>query len=124
MTNPSQLRYTADHEWLKIEGNEATVGISAYAAEALGDVVFVDLPETGAKLVSGEVCGELESTKSVNDLFAPVDGEVIAVNSAVDDDPSLVNSDPYGDGWLMRVRIDGEPDLLDADAYAELTKSS
>jgi len=124
MTNPSQLRYTADHEWLKIEGNEATVGISAYAAEALGDVVFVDLPETGAKLVSGEVCGELESTKSVNDLFAPGDGEVIAVNSAVDDDPSLVNSDPYGDGWLMRVRIDGEPDLLDADAYAELTKSS
>ena len=120
MTIPSQLSYTEDHEWLSTADGVATVGITQHAAQALGDVVFLQLPEVGATLTAGEVCGEIESTKSVSDLFAPADGEVIAVNGAAVDDPGLVNGDPFGAGWLFRMKPSGLPDLLDAAAYRSL----
>ncbi|WTW97424.1 glycine cleavage system protein GcvH [Streptomycetaceae bacterium NBC_01309] len=106
MSAPQNLLYSKDHEWLTTDGNPAVIGISKHAADALGDVVFVQLPEVGARVTAGEPCGELESTKSVSDIFAPADGEVVEVNSAVVDDPSLVNSDPYGEGWLVKVQLD------------------
>jgi len=125
---PEQLRYTEEHEWVAGLDNEdgvVTVGITAYAADALGDIVFVQLPEEGAAIEAGEPCGEAESTKSVSDLYAPVTGEVTAVNAAVGDDPGMINSDPYGEGWLFKVRIDSDPsDLLDAAAYAKLIEEA
>jgi glycine cleavage system H protein len=124
MTIPAELRYTAEHEWVAVDGPVASVGITDYAQHALGDVVYVSVPAPGTRVTAGEPCGEIESTKSVSDIYSPVDGEITEVNSDVDDDPGLVNSDPYGAGWLMRVRIDDdEPSgLLTADEYAELTK--
>jgi glycine cleavage system H protein len=126
MTVPDDLSYTAEHEWVAIDGAVASVGITDHAQSALGDVVFVSVPTVGAKVTAGEPCGEVESTKSVSDLYCPVDGEVIEVNGAVDDDPSLVNSDPYGAGWLFRVQLTdgaGSPSgLLSADEYADLTR--
>ncbi|SES00700.1 glycine cleavage system protein GcvH [Actinokineospora terrae] len=125
MSNPENLGYTTDHEWVDLgDPAAATVGVTKYAADALGDVVYVQLPEVGATLTTGEACGEIESTKSVSDLFAPADGVVVEINEAVVDTPELVNTDPFGDGWLfrVRVRVDGEPELLDAAAYAEHTK--
>jgi glycine cleavage system H protein len=126
MTIPAELRYTAEHEWVAVDGPVASVGITDYAQRALGDVVFVSVPAPGTRVTAGEPCGEVESTKSVSDIYSPVDGEVAEVNSDVDDDPGLVNSDPYGAGWLMRVRLDdaaAEPaGLLSADEYAELTE--
>ncbi|MEZ5190163.1 MAG: glycine cleavage system protein GcvH [Schumannella sp.] len=122
MTEPSpDLGYTAEHEWVAVDGDVATVGITAYAAEKLGDVVYVDLPKPGSNVASGKVVGEIESTKSVGELFAPVDGEVVESNQAVVDDPTLVNSDPFGDGWLIKVRFAALPELLSADDYAKLT---
>jgi glycine cleavage system H protein len=123
MTELTSLKYTADHEWIALEGDVATVGITDYAAEKLGDVVFVDLPAAGATVSAGQVCGEIESTKSVGELFAPLDGEVIEANDGVDGDPSLVNADPFGDGWLVRLRVDpaAVEALLDRDAYLALT---
>ena len=122
MTVPQQLRYTAEHEWVAIEGQAASVGITEHAADALGDVVYVSPPTPGTKVTAGEPCGEIESTKSVSDLYSPVDGEVTDVNADIEDDPGLVNSDPYGAGWLFKVRLDDEPpsDLLTAEQYAEL----
>ncbi|MBF4463472.1 MULTISPECIES: glycine cleavage system protein GcvH [unclassified Rathayibacter] len=121
MALPSELQYTSDHEWILVEGDTATVGITAYAADKLGDVVFVELPDAGARVEGGTVVGEIESTKSVGELFAPVDGEVLETNSAVVDAPELVNSDPFGEGWLIKVRFETLPDgLLDAAAYSEL----
>ncbi|PPG54082.1 MULTISPECIES: glycine cleavage system protein GcvH [unclassified Rathayibacter] len=121
MAVPTELQYTSDHEWIRVDGEVATVGITAYAADKLGDVVFVELPEAGARVEGGSVVGEIESTKSVGELFAPVDGEVLEANTAVVDSPELVNSDPFGEGWLIRVRFDALPDgLLDAAAYTEL----
>ena len=122
MTVPEQLRYTAEHEWVAIDGQAASVGITEHAADALGDVVYVSPPTPGTKVTAGEPCGEIESTKSVSDLYSPVDGEVTDVNADIEDDPGQVNSDPYGAGWLFRVRLDGEPpaDLLSAEQYAEL----
>ena len=122
MTVPQQLRYTAEHEWVAIEGQAASVGITEHAADALGDVVYVSPPASGTKVTAGEPCGEIESTKSVSDLYSPVDGEVTDVNADIEDDPGLVNSDPYGAGWLFKVRLDDEPpsDLLTAEQYAEL----
>ncbi|MET8959918.1 glycine cleavage system protein GcvH [Streptomyces sp. NPDC004074] len=119
MSNPQQLRYSKEHEWLSAaEDGVATVGITEHAANALGDVVFVQLPEVGDTVVAGETCGELESTKSVSDLYSPVGGEVTAVNEDVVDDPSLVNSAPFAGGWLFKVRVTEEPaDLLTADEY-------
>ncbi|KQQ22902.1 glycine cleavage system protein GcvH [Rathayibacter caricis DSM 15933] len=121
MAVPSDLQYTSDHEWIAVDGDVATVGITAYAADKLGDVVFVELPDAGSRVEGGSVVGEIESTKSVGELFAPVDGEVLEVNSGVVDSPELVNSDPFGEGWLIKVRFDALPDgLLDAAAYGEL----
>ncbi|MEV7676748.1 glycine cleavage system protein GcvH [Streptomyces sp. NPDC000963] len=120
MSNPQQLRYTKEHEWLSdaVDG-VATVGITEFAANALGDVVYAQLPEVGDTVTAGETCGELESTKSVSDLYSPVSGEIVAANQDVVDDPSLVNTAPFEGGWLFKVRVAGEPDdLLTADEYA------
>lgn len=122
MSLPADLLYTKDHEWLRVEGDTATVGITGFAAEALGDVVYVDLPEAGSTVTAGESCGEIESTKSVSDLYAPTDGEVLEANDAVIQDPSLVNSDPFGTGWLLRLRVASTDELLDADEYAKLVE--
>ncbi|GES32142.1 glycine cleavage system protein GcvH [Streptomyces angustmyceticus] len=120
MSNPQQLRYSKEHEWLSgAEDGVSTVGITEHAANALGDVVYVQLPEVGATVAAGETCGELESTKSVSDLYSPVDGEITEVNEDVVNDPSLVNSAPFEGGWLFKVKISGEPgELLSADEYA------
>ncbi|CAM5233116.1 Glycine cleavage system H protein OS=Streptomyces tendae OX=1932 GN=gcvH PE=3 SV=1 [Streptomyces tendae] len=119
MSNPQQLRYSKEHEWLSgAEDGVSTVGITEHAANALGDVVFVQLPEVGDSVTAGETCGELESTKSVSDLYSPVSGEITEVNEDVVNDPSLVNSAPFEGGWLFKVRISDEPaDLLSADEY-------
>ncbi|MFF0472920.1 glycine cleavage system protein GcvH [Streptomyces sp. NPDC004284] len=123
MSNPQQLSYTKEHEWLSaVEDGVATVGITEFAANALGDVVYAQLPEVGETVTEGETCGELESTKSVSDLYSPVTGEVVEANQDVVDDPSLVNSAPFEGGWLFKVRISEEPkDLLSIDQYTELT---
>ncbi|MFG2887681.1 glycine cleavage system protein GcvH [Streptomyces sp. NPDC048297] len=124
MSLPTDLKYTGDHEWIATDGDVSTVGVTAHAADALGDVVYLDLPAVGATISAGEACGEIESTKSVSDLFAPADGEVVEINEAAVADPGLVNSDPFGAGWLFRLRITGAPDLLDATAYAALTEGA
>ncbi|MEC4016279.1 glycine cleavage system protein GcvH [Streptomyces sp. H27-D2] len=123
MSNPQQLRYSKEHEWLTapVEG-VSTVGITSHAADALGDVVFVQLPEVGDTVTAGETCGELESTKSVSDLYAPVTGEITETNQDVVDDPALVNSAPFEGGWLFKVKVEKEPaDLLSADEYTAFT---
>jgi glycine cleavage system H protein len=120
MSLPSDLSYTSDHEWIAADGDVSTVGITAHAAEALGDVVFLSLPAVGSTIAAGEPCGEIESTKSVSDLFAPADGEVLEINEAAIADPAVVNRDPFGEGWLYRMRITKGVDLLDATAYAAL----
>ena len=132
MSNPAELRYTAEHEWVSVEGTVASVGITEYAAQQLGDVVYVSLPAVGATVTAGEPCGEVESVKSVSDLYSPVDGEVTEINTELGDDPSLVNAEPYTAGWMFRVRVaedgNGEADLptdlLSAAEYEELTKSA
>jgi glycine cleavage system H protein len=121
MSLPNDLGYTAEHEWLRIDGDEATVGITAYAAEKLGDVVYVDLPKVGQKVTAGSVVGEIESTKSVGELFAPASGTVTATNDSVVASPELVNHDAFGQGWLIKMTIDEAPTLLTADEYAALT---
>jgi glycine cleavage system H protein len=121
MANPTNLKYTDEHEWLLVQGDSATVGITAYAAEKLGDVVYVDLPAVGAAVTAGTVVGEIESTKSVGELYAPASGTVLEVNDAVVASPELVNDDPFGAGWLIKISIDELPALLDADAYTALT---
>ena len=125
MSIPENLQYTKEHEWLKVEDGVATVGITAFAAESLGDIVFVQLPDTGSTITAGEVFGEVESTKSVSELYAPVSGEVVEVNGTTSDTPEVINSDPYTEGWLLKVRLTGDvPDLLDAAAYAQLTQEN
>jgi glycine cleavage system H protein len=122
--NPSDLKYTAEHEWVRDPGEQegaVRVGITDHAQQALGDIVYVDLPEVDATIEAGAPCGELESTKSVSDVYAPVSGRVVAVNDGLQTTPELVNSDPYGDGWLFEVVPDDDQavgELLDADAYA------
>ncbi|CAG7611491.1 glycine cleavage system protein GcvH [Leucobacter soli] len=111
------LRYSAEHEWIA-DGSPTVVGVSEVAADALGEVVYIELPEVGARVTAGEVCGEIESTKSVSELFSPVTGEVVEVNEALADDPALVNSDPYGAAWLFRVAVEAEGPLLSAEEYA------
>jgi glycine cleavage system H protein len=121
MAAPEELQYTAEHEWVLVEGDVATVGITAYAAEKLGDVVFVELPAVGSDVAEGAVVGEIESTKSVGELFAPVKGTVAEATQAVVDAPELVNSDPYGDGWLIKVTL-ADPELAEGPqllSYAE-----
>jgi glycine cleavage system H protein len=121
---PDDLRYTAEHEWVReLDVGLVRVGITDHAQQQLGDVVFVQLPEVGTVLAAGEVMGEVESTKSVSELFAPVAGEVTAVNTALDADPGLVNSGPYEDGWMVEVRPSGDTvELLDAAGYRELSE--
>jgi glycine cleavage system H protein len=121
MANSSDLQYTADHEWVLVEGNVATIGVTQFAADQLGDIVYVDLPKIGATIAQGKIIGEIESTKSVGELFAPVDGTVIAANEAVVATPELVNSDPVGEGWLIKVEFATLPELLDLASYTALT---
>ncbi len=123
MSFPEDLKYSTDHEWVR-GGNAQTVriGITDYAADALGDVVYVSLPTVGEEVAAGDACGELESTKSVSELYSPVSGVVTAVNQVLTDSPDTINTDPFGDGWIFEVEVSGEgelEDLLDADAYAE-----
>jgi glycine cleavage system H protein len=120
---PTDLRYTNDHEWVRVEGDEATIGITAYAADQLGDIVFVELPDAGRTVAQAAAFGVVESVKAVSDLFAPVTGDVVAANAELGANPELVNSDPYGAGWMIRVSLTdaGQVDgLLDADAYDAL----
>jgi glycine cleavage system H protein len=123
---PADLRYTAEHEWVRRTGDDTVrVGITDFAQSSLGDVVYVQLPEVGAEVTAGESFGEVESTKSVSDLYAPVSATVVAVNDALEGDPALINSDPYGEGWLLELRSDaasldaGLEALLDADNYGQ-----
>ena len=120
MTDLNALHYTDEHEWIASDGGTATVGITDYAADKLGDVVFVELPAVGDELAGGEVVGEIESTKSVGELFAPIDGTVTEVNEEVVASPDLVNSDPFGSGWLVKVRFEQLPTLLSHDEYVAL----
>jgi glycine cleavage system H protein len=120
---PNDLRYTRDHEWVRLDGEEATVGITAYAADQLGDIVFVELPDAGRALDQARPFGVVESVKAVSDLFAPISGEVVAINAALAAGPELVNSDPYGDGWMIKVKVADASqldDLLDGEAYDAL----
>jgi glycine cleavage system H protein len=120
MADQTTLQYTADHEWLLVDGNTAVVGITAYAAEQLGDVVFVDLPDSGDEITAGTVVGEIESTKSVGELITPVDGTVTEINQALVDAPELINSDPFGEGWLIKISFTELPTLLSFDEYSAL----
>lgn len=123
MEVPDGLRYTDDHEWLRLEQEEGVIGVTAYAADQLGDVVFVELPAVGTRLEAGRTFGVIESVKAVSDLYAPLGGEVVAVNAALADHPELVNSSPFGEGWLLRLRL-ADPTqaagLKDAAAYRDL----
>lgn len=124
---PEDLRYSFEHEWVRV-GNSgvARIGITAYAAEQLGDIVYAQLPEPGEEISAGDAVGELESTKSVSDLFTPVSGVVSAVNESLADSPETINAEPYGDGWLFEVELsdtDALDELLDADSYAESVSS-
>ncbi|HWD05610.1 MAG TPA: glycine cleavage system protein GcvH [Amycolatopsis sp.] len=125
MSIPQNLFYTKEHEWLSVVDGVATVGITAFAAESLGDIVFVQLPAVGGTVTAGEVFGEVESTKSVSELYSPVSGEVLEVNETTSDTPEVINSDPYTEGWLLKVRLTADvPELLDATAYAALTQEN
>ncbi|MCK9875994.1 glycine cleavage system protein GcvH [Frankia sp. Ag45/Mut15] len=121
---PDDLKYTREHEWVRLGGDAAVVGITAYAQEALGDIVFVSLPEAGSELAAGEPFGEVESTKSVSEIYAPAAGRVIASNEALVSSPELINSDPYGDGWLVEIALAGGgiDGLLTATEYEEYVK--
>jgi glycine cleavage system H protein len=116
---PDDLKYTADHEWVRADGNQLRVGITDFAQDALGDVVYVGLPGVGDAVTAGQACGEVESTKSVSEIYAPVSGTIVAVNTGVADNPEQVNADPYGEGWMFVIEVAGDPDegLLDAAAY-------
>jgi glycine cleavage system H protein len=119
---PEGLQYTKEHEWVSSTGNLYTMGITDFAQEALGDIVYVQLPKIGETLTAGKVCGEIESTKSVSEIFAAVSGVVSEINGALSQTPELLNSDPYGAGWLVKVEVSGEPsELLDAAGYGLIT---
>ena len=123
MTVPEELRYSSEHEWVRVNGSTARIGITDFAQESLGDVVFVQLPDVGLEIVAGASAAEIESTKSVSDVYVPVSGEVTAVNEALVGAPELVNQDPYGEGWILEVSLvtPAEVDqLMDAAAYSEL----
>ena len=120
MSVPGDLQYTRTHEWVRREGDSATVGITDHAQDELGDVVFVELPEEGATFGAGDAFGTIESVKAVSDLYAPLSGEVVEVNSTLEDAPEKVNEDPYGDGWIIRLRVSGEGDLLSAEEYEKV----
>ena len=120
---PEDLRYTEEHEWVRLEGDEVVVGITDHAQDALTDIVFVELPEVGTSVSVGDAFGSVESVKSVSEIFAPLSGELSAVNEALDDAPELINDDPYGTGWIVRMRLEDNgvlDDLLDAAGYRAL----
>ncbi len=122
MNVPDDLRYTSDHEWAKLEGKKVTVGVTDFAQDSLGDVVFVQLPELNSPVKAGQACGEVESTKSVSDIYAPVDGIVVEVNTQLNDNPERLNDDPYGKGWICVIELDDISEyenLLSPDAYRE-----
>lgn len=126
MNTPEGLRYSSDHEWVRVDGDIATVGITDYAQDALGDVVYVDLPELSSAVMAGATFGEVESTKSVSELYAPISGAVSSVNDELGDEPEKLNSDPYGEGWICTITIGDASELdglLDASAYRALTES-
>jgi glycine cleavage system H protein len=126
MNVPEDLRYTPDHEWARLEGDQIRIGITDYAQDALGDVVFVQLPAPGAAVQAGESFAEVESTKSVSDVYAPLVGTVVEVNAELTDSPQKLNEDPYGDGWLCVIQpadVDALSSLLDADGYRKLIES-
>ncbi|WP_296107739.1 glycine cleavage system protein GcvH [uncultured Corynebacterium sp.] len=118
---PTDFLYSEEHEWVNtsavVEGETVRVGITHIAAEALGDIVFVELPEVGSEVEAGEAFGEVESTKSVSDIYAPVSGEIVAVNEALEDNAGLINEDPYGEGWLYEVKVTEAGELMEAEAY-------
>lgn len=123
MKVPKDLKYTEEHEWIAVEGNMATVGITDYAQGELGDLVFIELPSEGVAIQQGESFGTVEAVKAVSDLFAPVSGKVVEINGALADDPEMVNKDPYGDGWMIKVEIEKTDELdalLDAEGYKTL----
>jgi glycine cleavage system H protein len=120
MAVPEDLQYTKSHEWVRVEGGVATVGITEHAQDELGDVVFVELPEQGATLAAGDPFGAVESVKAVSDLYAPVGGEVVEVNGALEENPEKINEDPYGEGWILRLQISDEGDLLSGADYEKL----
>jgi glycine cleavage system H protein len=125
--NPEELRYTAEHEWARVEGRRFTVGITDYAQDALGDVVYIDLPANGTRVEQGQPFGEVESTKSVSDLYAPVGGTIVERNETLESQPELVNSDPYGQGWMVVIEADEDAAtgaLLSAADYDKLIESS
>jgi glycine cleavage system H protein len=125
--NPDDRRYTEEHEWARVDGRRLTVGITAYAQDALGDVVYIDLPATGTRVEQGQPFGEVESTKSVSDLYAPVTGTIVERNETLESNPELVNSDPYGDGWMVVIEAEedgGGEGLLSAADYDKLTGSA
>jgi len=123
---PADLKYTKEHEWLRAEADSsATIGITDFAQTSLGDITFVDLPSVGDTITKGEEFGSVDSVKTTSDLYAPVSGEIVAINEKLDDEPELVNSDPYGEGWMIQVKIDDSEDsseLIDAAAYGELAQ--
>jgi glycine cleavage system H protein len=124
MSYPDDLAYSREHEWVRTDGSRATIGITNFAADELGDIVFVELPEVGARLAQFATFGVVESVKAVSDLYAPISGEVVEINEALRDSPELLNSDPFGEGWIARVEMADSDELdvlLDADAYAEAT---
>lgn len=119
MSVPEELQYTRSHEWVRTEGDTATIGITDHAQDELGDIVFVELPETGATFDAGNSFGTVESVKAVSDLYAPVGGEVVEVNEALSESPEKINEDPYGEGWIVKIQVSGEADLLSASDYEQ-----
>ena len=125
MNIPAEPRYSSDHEWVRVEGTTATIGITEYAQDALGDVVFVEMPDAGLAVAAGESFSEVESTKSVSDIYAPITGSISEVNAELESQPELLNSDPYGAGWICRIEISDPSELdglMDAEAYRALTE--
>jgi glycine cleavage system H protein len=124
---PEDLKYTREHEWARVEGNRATIGITDYAQDSLGDIVYVDIPQTGTEVTAGMRFGEVESTKSVSDIYSPVSGTITDRNGDLDKNPEIINSDPYGRGWLVVVEVSDTSQfdgLMDADAYSKLVNES
>lgn len=124
---PEELKYTREHEWARVAGDRATIGITGYAQDALGDIVYVDLPRNGSAVTAGEPLGEVESTKSVSDIYSPVSGTVVERNDALDKRPEIINSDPYGEGWLLVIELSDPAEveeLMDAEAYSNLVGES
>ncbi len=119
MSVPEELQYTRSHEWVRTEGDTATIGITDHAQDELGDIVFVELPEVGATFDAGDSFGTVESVKAVSDLYTPVGGEVVEVNEALSESPEKINEDPYGEGWIVKIQVSGEADLLSASDYEQ-----